>query len=58
MKKIKVLMVGNDPSVKGGITSVIQQLLEYDWNTVGVEMKFIPTYVDINAIKKLSLIHI
>lgn len=54
MKKIKVLMVGNDPSVKGGITSVIQQLLEYDWNTVGVEMKFIPTYVDINAIKKIT----
>lgn len=53
MKKIKVLMVGNDSSVKGGITSVIQQLLEYDWNAVGIDMKFIPTYVEKNALKKI-----
>lgn len=39
MKKIKVLMIGNHQSVKGGITSVIQQLLSFDWDSVGVEMK-------------------
>lgn len=53
MEKTKVLMVGNDSSVKGGITSVIQQLLGYDWDKVGVDMKFIPTYIDANPYKKI-----
>lgn len=52
MGKIKVLMLGNHQSVKGGITSVIQQLLSYDWDSVGVEMSFIPTYIETSAIKK------
>lgn len=53
MEKIKILMVGNDQSVKGGITSVIQQLLAYDWNSIGVEMSFLPTYVEDSSIKKI-----
>jgi len=52
-KKIKVLMIGNAPSVKGGITSVISQLLNHDWNAENVEMQFIPTYAEGNNIKKI-----
>lgn len=54
MGKIKVLMLGNHQSVKGGITSVIQQLLSYDWDSVGVEMNFIPTYIEASAAKKAA----
>ena len=54
MKKIKVLMIGNHQSVKGGITSVIQQLLSFYWDSVGVEMKFIPTYIEASGIKKIA----
>lgn len=53
MEKIKILMIGNDPSVKGGITSVITQLLEHDWSEENIDMKFIPTYIDTNNIKKV-----
>lgn len=50
---MKVLMLGNDPSVKGGITSVISQLLAHDWNAEGIDMNFIPTYVEANNVKKI-----
>lgn len=50
---MKVLMLGNDPSVKGGITSVISQILAHDWKNEGVEMKFIQTYIETNNIKKI-----
>ena len=53
MKKIKVLMVGNHPAVKGGITSVIQQLLEHDWDKEGVNVSFIPSYKSSNKILRL-----
>lgn len=53
MEKMKVLMIGNHQSVKGGITSVIQQLLSYDWNLAGVKMTFIPTYIEASALKKI-----
>lgn len=52
MKKIKVLMIGSDNSVKGGITSVIKQLLEFDWSNENIEMRFLPTYISSNSIKK------
>lgn len=48
-------MIGNDPSVKGGITSVINQLLDYDWEKENIEMNFVPTYVEGNSIKKLFI---
>lgn len=51
--RLRVLMVGNDPSVKGGITSVIGQLLAHDWVADGVSMKFIPTYIAANPVKKI-----
>lgn len=50
---VKVLMVGNDPSVKGGITSVINQIMSHDWKADGVDMKFIPTYIETNNFKKI-----
>lgn len=50
---IRVLMVGNHPDVKGGITSVISQLLNHDWDADGVAMRFVPTYKGGNALKKI-----
>jgi len=46
-------MVGSHSSVKGGITSVISQLLEHDWKDQGITMKFIPTFSDKNNIVKI-----
>lgn len=45
-------MIGNHPSVKGGITSVISQMLKNDWNKVGVSMKFIPTFIEVDIVRK------
>ncbi|MFI3227135.1 MAG: glycosyltransferase family 4 protein [Clostridia bacterium] len=53
MKKLKVLTVGNSPKVKGGITSVINQIMEHKWDTENVSMKFIATYLDTNNIVKV-----
>lgn len=53
MRKMKVLMLGNDPSVKGGITSVISQLLDHNWSQEGIDMQFIPTYIEANTISKI-----
>ena len=50
---IKVLMVGNDHSVKGGISSVISQILSHNWVDDGITMTFIPTYVEGGIIRKL-----
>ncbi len=46
----KILMIGSDSSVKGGITSVISQLKNHDWNKENVKMKFIPSYIETNKI--------
>ena len=40
-----MLMIGNHPSVKGGITSVITQIMEHDWKEKNIEISFIPTYI-------------
>lgn len=50
---IRVLMIGNDPSVKGGITSVITRLLCHDWHSDGVEMQFIPTYIEASRVRQM-----
>lgn len=49
---MKVLMVGNDESVHGGITTVINQFKQYDWKEKDVDLKFIPTYIEGNVINK------
>ena len=43
---MKVLMIGNNPKVKGGITTVISQLLEHNWKQEDIDMRFLPTYID------------
>lgn len=54
----RVLMIGNDSSVKGGITSVITQMLNFDWGKKNIEMTFIPSYKGGNAIfKSLYFMH-
>lgn len=50
---MKILMVGNDKSVHGGISSVIEQLLDYEWNKHQIKIKFIPTYIEKNSILKI-----
>ncbi|MBR3897734.1 MAG: glycosyltransferase family 4 protein [Bacilli bacterium] len=50
---IKVLMVGNHESVKGGITTVINQFKEFDWQKNNIEFKFISTYIDKSNIIKI-----
>ncbi len=54
MDKVRVLMIGSHPSVKGGITSVISQLLGYGWHDEGIEMRYIPVYRKACIAKKLS----
>lgn len=46
-------MIGNDESVHGGITTVINQFRNNDWNKKDINFKFIPTYKEGNAIKKV-----
>lgn len=41
---LKVVTVGNAPSVKGGITSVISQVLSHNWSEQNIDMRFIPTF--------------
>ncbi|MGG3692574.1 glycosyltransferase family 4 protein [Heyndrickxia ginsengihumi] len=53
MNKVKVLMIGSDNSVKGGITEVIIQLLKHDWETKNVEMRFLPTFIEGSHIKRI-----
>jgi len=52
MAEMKVLMCGNHPSNKGGMTSVINQINNYSWNEKGIELTFIPTFIPGNLIKK------
>ena len=52
---IKVLMIGNHPSNKGGMTSVINQIRTYDWENQGISLSFIPTYFPGNQLKKIIL---
>lgn len=49
---MKVLMIGNHSRVKGGITSVISQLLEHNWKEENIEMMFIPTYIETGILAK------
>lgn len=50
-KDIRVLIVGSDSSVKGGITSVIDRFLNYNWN--GIKVELLPTYIEGNSIKRI-----
>lgn len=52
MKKINVLMVGSDLSVRGGMTTVVQFFLEHRNNEV-YNMTFIPTHRDGSSLLKV-----
>lgn len=45
-------MIGNHGSVHGGITSVIQQMLSFDWENADIQMRFLPSYKGGNAMYK------
>lgn len=53
MKKIHVIMAGNHSTVKGGISSVVNQILGYDWSRDGIDMTYVATYRGGNAMKKI-----
>ena len=50
---IKVLMIGNHPSNKGGMTSVINQIKAYNWEKKGVDLSCVPTIIHGNPVKKI-----
>ena len=52
---LRVITVGNASSVKGGITSVISQILSYNWNEQNIEMKFIPTFEGGSVLNKIKM---
>lgn len=49
---MRILMVGNDSTVKGGITTVINQIKKFDWDKKNIKIYFIPTYIDKNIVHK------
>ena len=50
---VKVLMCGNHPSNKGGMTSVISQLRNHKWEEDDIQIKFIPTFYPGNPLAKI-----
>ena len=46
-------MIGNHPSNKGGMTSVINQIREHDWEKEEIKLSFIPTFIPGNSMKKI-----
>ena len=51
-KKCRVLLVGSDLSVKGGIVSVLKNYLAYDkWGNI--KLYYVPTHVDKNGVQKV-----
>lgn len=43
-KTVRVLMVGSSPSVKGGMSNVVTQLLEHEWGQE-IQIRYIATHV-------------
>ena len=52
-ENIKVVTVGSASNVKGGITSVITQIMSHDWQKENVAMSFVPTFAGGNAVNKV-----
>lgn len=50
---MKVLMIGNSSCVHGGITSVINQVLQYDWKKKDISLHFVPSFSGGNSIHKI-----
>ena len=49
--RIKVLICGSDRSVKGGISTVIDQLMDHDWDD-RLQFSYLATHISGNAVKK------
>ena len=53
-KILRVITVGNAPSVKGGITSVISQILSHNWNEQKIEVKqYLPIEDKLDLVTKI-----
>lgn len=50
--KLRILMCSSDRKEKGGMNSVIDQLMNYDWGT-DFELSYLATHITGNAIKKI-----
>lgn len=51
VRTINLLMVGSDSTVRGGISSVIKQMLDYNWPN-DMKIYFVPTHIEGSRIKK------
>lgn len=51
-EKIRVLIVGSDISVKGGITSVIKRYLNQNFKDISIS--YLPTYIEAGSVRKIS----
>lgn len=49
--KIKVLTIGSSQEVKGGITTVIEQFLNCQWDNI--DMSFLPTYIEGGKVRQI-----
>lgn len=54
-KEVRVLIIGSNRNVKGGITSVIDRYLEYKFTST--KITFLPTYIEESTIKKLNFFY-
>lgn len=50
-KKIRVLMVGSAPAVRGGMSSVVRQILAHEFEDVSI--RYVPTHVSGSAVKRM-----
>lgn len=53
-QKIQIYMMGSKPSVKGGMSSVVRQMLQHDWGN-DIDIQYIGTHVSGSALKKCCL---
>lgn len=52
MKKIRVLMCGSNRKEKGGMNSVIDQLMDHEWDN-NIELSYLATHISGNNLKKI-----
>ncbi|MGN0358875.1 MAG: glycosyltransferase family 4 protein [Blautia sp.] len=50
-QKIHVCMMGSQPSVKGGMSSVVMQLLQHDW-AYDIEIRYMATHISGTVMKR------
>ena len=50
-RKIHVYMMGSQPSVKGGMSSVVKQLLQHDWGK-DMDIRYLSTHISGSVLKR------